>query len=139
MCSLWRNYNNFLLIGKIIRFPLKHWFKNNHLNITKGLIKDPNYKHYFLGVTNTRKIELHSLTTAVLTGLKVRISGRLITQRIIPKRTVQQKEIGNFKRTNNSIVDYSMFTSKNKRGAYTIKVWTTSNIDCLPKEFSAEN
>ena len=90
--------------------------------ITKGLIKDPNYKHFFLGVTNTKKIELHSLTKAVLTGLKVRISGRLLTQRIIPKRTVQQKEIGNFKRNKDSVVDYAVYTNKNKRGAYTIKV-----------------
>ena len=90
--------------------------------ITKGIIKNPKYKHFFLGATNKNQIEIHSSINSVLTGLKVRISGRLITQRIVPKRTVQQKEIGNFKRTNNSIVDYSMFTSKNKRGAYTIKV-----------------
>ena len=45
-----------------------------------------------------------------------------MTQRLVPKRTVQQREIGNFARSKDSIVDYALYTNKNRRGAYTVKV-----------------
>lgn len=102
--------------------------------ITKGIIKNNNYKHAFIAQTNGKKIEIHSSIPAILTGLKVKISGRLITQRQIPKRTIEQKEIGAFKRTRDSIVDYAMYTNKNKKGAYTVKVWTTSKITCIKQD-----
>lgn len=67
-------------------------------------------------------LKIHRTVPAILTGLKVQVSGRLITERVIPKRTVKIKEAGGFKRTKNSIVDFAKYTNKNKRGSYTIKV-----------------
>lgn len=93
--------------------------------ITKEIIRN---KHFSTADTKGRKLKFHNSIPAVLTGLKVQISGRLITERIIPKRTVTKKEIGAFNRTKDSIVDYALYTNKNKRGSYTVKVWTTSKI-----------
>lgn len=73
-------------------------------------------------------LRIHKTIPAILTGLKVQISGRLKTERVIPKKTIQKKEIGGFKRTKENIVDYAIYTNKNKRGAYSVKVWTTSKI-----------
>jgi hypothetical protein len=75
-------------------------------------------------------VYIHKTVPTVLTGLKVRISGRLSTERVIPKKTIQSKEIGGFKRNKSNLVDYAVYTNKNKRGSYSVKVWTTSRI-CL--------
>ena len=65
---------------------------------------------------------------SILTGLRVQVSGRLSRDRIVPKITVQKKQLGGFKINNKNISDYAVFTSKNRKGAYTIKVWTTHKI-----------
>lgn len=83
------------------------------------------------------------LLPAQILGLKVKISGRLATQRSVPRQTVQTVQIGSFsssaiaqasskpvKNIENifqahadGVVEYAAFTSKNKKGAFTVKVW----------------
>ncbi len=57
-----------------------------------------------------------------ITGMKIRVSGRLVTQRSVPRQTVQTAQIGSFSGQNN-VIDSASYTSKNKKGAFTIKVW----------------
>ncbi len=77
------------------------------------------------------KLFIHATNPAILTGLRIKISGRLITQRVKPKKTINLYEVGGFKKTKNNIVDYALYTSKNKRGAYTVKVWLASTIHSM--------
>lgn len=63
---------------------------------------------------------------AHISGIKVQVSGRLVTETVIPRITVKSCLIGSFQRNaNNStqIIDYSKFTTKNELGAFTVKVW----------------
>jgi len=105
------------------------------LVISNDLKTDQKDENFFRVIVNNRGkgdiVRLHKTVPTVLTGLKVKIAGRLTTERVIPKRTIKRKEIGNFSKTSDSIVDYAMYTNKNKRGSYTVKVWTTSRI-CSP-------
>ena len=71
---------------------------------------------------NYKKLNIHKSIPTVLTGLKIKISGRLITQRVVPKKTISKLEKGGFKKTKENIVDYAMYTNKNKRGSYSVKV-----------------
>jgi hypothetical protein len=59
-----------------------------------------------------------------LTGVKVELAGRLTTQRSIPRKTVSNAYKGSFTVDNklNSSLNISQYTSKNKLGAYTMKV-----------------
>lgn len=57
-----------------------------------------------------------------ITGLKVKLSGRLTTQRSSPRQTVQAGRLGSSAKGPYSTVDYSQYTSKNKLGAFTMKV-----------------
>ena len=63
-------------------------------------------------------------TTSALTGVRVELSGRLTTQRSIPRKTVESRYTGSFtvNKQLNSSVNLSQYTSKNKLGAYTVKV-----------------
>lgn len=120
LLALGSNLNRFRsLMGLIIK---------KSLIITKDLKEDKNNDNFYSVIIKRKKVKIHKTVPTVLTGLKVRISGRLLTERVTPKKTIKQKEIGGFIRDKNSLVDYAIFNSKNKRGSYSVKVWTTSKI-----------
>src|SRR6266478_876069 len=58
-----------------------------------------------------------------LTGIKFRISGRLAKQRVVPKRTVKTAYKGGISENKYNIVESSTFTHKNKKGAFSIRIW----------------
>ena len=63
---------------------------------------------------------------AHISGIKVQVSGRLVTETVIPRITVKSCLIGSFQRGANNttqIIDYSKYTTKNELGAFTVKVW----------------
>jgi len=64
-----------------------------------------------------------------IVGIKVRISGRLLTERVRPRQTVLNTQIGSFSPDNKSFIDYDSFTSKNTHGAYTVKVWISQRAN----------
>jgi hypothetical protein len=72
---------------------------------------------------NTQLEALSSVLPSHIVGLKVRVSGRLTTERSRPRQTVQTAEIGSFSKSNLSLVDTDSFTTNNKKGAFTVKVW----------------
>lgn len=68
-----------------------------------------------------------SIIPSYLSGIKVRLGGRLITQRVVPRFTVQSLQIGSLARGKVNFTDTSRITLKNKRGAFSFTV-TTSHI-----------
>jgi len=54
-----------------------------------------------------------------LTGIKLELAGRLTTQRSIPRKTVENVHTGS---QNSTSLDFSQYSSKNKIGAFTMKV-----------------
>lgn len=66
---------------------------------------------------------------AHICGIKVQVSGRLVTETVIPRITVKSCLIGSFQaysganNTTLASIDYSKFTTKNELGAFTVKVW----------------
>jgi len=62
-----------------------------------------------------------------LSGVKIRVAGRLLTQRIIPRKTVKTISKGSLARGKVIYLEKSRFTNKNKRGAFSITV-TTGHI-----------
>lgn len=61
--------------------------------------------------------------TSHITGIKVKLSGRLVTQTSGPRQTVQTGRIGSSSRGVYSTIDYNQHTNKNKLGTFTMKVW----------------
>lgn len=91
--------------------------KYNFLRMKKKLFK------LRLGSQRTKSHSAFHLPTR-LTGVKVELAGRLTTQRSIPRKTVSNAYKGSFTVNNklNSSLNISQYTSKNKLGAYTMKV-----------------
>lgn len=64
-------------------------------------------------------------TVTKLTGFKIKISGRLARQRVVPKKTVKTTYKGAISPNKHNLVEQATFTGKNKKGAYSIRVWTS--------------
>ena len=63
-----------------------------------------------------------SIIPSYLSGFKIRVAGRLLTQRVIPRLTVKTIQRGTLARGKAKFVDSARFTNKNKRGSFSITV-----------------
>src|ERR1700744_3825364 len=63
-----------------------------------------------------------SIIPSYLSGLKIRVAGRLLTQRVVPRLTVKTIQRGTLARGKAQFVDTARFTNKNKRGSFSITV-----------------
>ncbi len=63
-----------------------------------------------------------SILPSFLTGIKIRLGGRLFSQKVVPRFTVQTFQEGSLARTKANVVTSSRFTHKNKRGTFSITV-----------------
>lgn len=62
---------------------------------------------------------------ASICGIKIEVSGRLVTEAVVPRISKKSSQFGS---AAGALVDYSKFTSKNFNGAFTIKVWIIQRI-----------
>jgi len=68
-----------------------------------------------------------SIIPSFLAGIKIKIGGRLMTQRVIPRLSTRVIQRGAIARAKVNYVDWSRVNLKNKRGAYSITV-TMSHV-----------
>lgn len=78
-------------------------------------------KVYVLNKISPKNLNYTCLSYVI--GLKIKISGRLVTERARPRKTVSSVKVGKFNKENGSLTDYGTYTSKNANGAFTVKVW----------------
>lgn len=64
--------------------------------------------------------------TAYISGIKIQVAGRLMTERIIPRVSKKSASYGSF--ANAPVVDFGKVTMKNYLGTFTIKVWIANRI-----------
>lgn len=63
-----------------------------------------------------------SLVPCLLSGLSIKVAGRVMTQRVVPRKTVKFTQKGSLSRTKSIFVENARFTNKNKRGSFSITV-----------------
>lgn len=104
--------NNSLKTAPILSFLLNNNNNNiidnlNTIDANSGLL-DNSFKN------KMRPIEV--------TGFKVRLAGRLTTQKVVPRKTVKTFSRGTFVNNKVNFVNSASFTSKNKNGAHRITI-----------------
>lgn len=65
----------------------------------------------------------NSFIPSFITGIKIKLAGRLLRNKIIPRHTVKTTQHGSLTRSSAEIVSKARFTTKNKRGTFS---FTTS-------------
>ena len=86
-------------------------------------------------LAQTSKTDMFNIIPSYLSGLKVRLAGRLLTEKLIPRKTVKTFQLGSLSRGKVNFKTTSRITLKNKRGAYSFTV-TTSHLLVNSKESS---
>lgn len=103
-----------IIINKIkVRNIMRKFFK-------KALIKNP---------TRLTRSNRTTLIPSFLSGIKIRIGGRLLTHRVVPRKTVKIIRRGALARGKVNFLDVARFTNKNKRGAFSITISTGQNFN----------
>jgi hypothetical protein len=110
--------------------------KMNKMNIltsnlsTKSLPKNKGL--FNSGMSPIKRVAINSNSKqnliSKLTGIKIKIAGRLITQRVVPKKTIKTDYKGSFIKSKNNIVNTATLTSKNKNGAFTVSVMVSHGV-----------
>lgn len=99
--------------------------------ITKRFFLKAKMKNPFKQL-NTRGESGQALVNAklpsLLSGLHIKISGRLLTNRIIPKKTTSIISRGALAKMKVNYLDIARYTNKNKRGAFTITITSGQNL-----------
>src|SRR3984957_2057516 len=97
------------IINKIrVRKIIKKIFK-------KAIIKNP--------LKLNRKLIVTKIPS-FLSGINIKIAGRLLTQRVIPRKTINIVRRGALSRIKINYLDKARYTNKNKRGAFSITITT---------------
>ena len=140
------NQNKFQLLcvklSKFLRKPvelelvrLHYRYNETHiLAKTLGLLGDKFRRpfRYFayrtfahLGILNNNKSKVNPINPIIptfITGISVKLAGRLSSQKTIPRKTVKRIQRGTIIRTNAQIITSSRFTKKNRKGIFSVTV-----------------
>jgi len=65
---------------------------------------------------------------AFLSGIKIKVGGRLLTQSVVPRQTVKITQRGATQRGKINFLDVARYTRKNKRGAFSITIKSGQNL-----------
>jgi hypothetical protein len=69
-----------------------------------------------------------NIIPAFLTGINIRVAGRLMTHRVVPRKTVKTIRRGAAATGKINLSDVARYTNKNKRGAFSITVSSGQNL-----------
>ena len=132
-----------LILSKIYKKPVEleldrlhyPYYDSNILSNMIGLISNIVKLRFIIKklftiakIKKTNKfINKYSIIPSYLSGFKIRVAGRLLTQRVVPRLTVKTIQRGTLARGKAQFVDSARFSNKNKRGSFSITV-TTGHI-----------
>ena len=115
-------YSKDLIINKKTKLVPQLTYQNSNklnLQIPSSILYD--------NMDNYKEIITNPVTPAKTSGIRIRLAGRLKTERFKPKKTVQTVQIGSLSKNLVNYVNTSSFTAKNKKGTFNIKVWMSSS------------
>jgi hypothetical protein len=92
--------------------------------IIKKLFGNAILKNKKFGSTKTNKL---NIIPAFLSGINIKVAGRLLNSRIVPRKTVKTIRRGAVAKGKINYLDVARYTNKNKRGVYSITVSSGQN------------
>ena len=107
--------NSQILVNILGRLGLLR--KNSFSRITGRFLKYQSKKIFFR--SNNNKVSKFS---TLLTGVYVKLGGRLMKGKIVPRRTVKKIQYGSLARSKSNFVTTARLTQKNKRGSFSFTV-----------------
>lgn len=82
-------------------------------------------------IKNLKTVNLNrnnNIIPAFLSGINIKVAGRLLTQRVVPRKTVKNIIKGASARSKVNFLDVARYSNKNRRGAFSITVKSGQNF-----------
>jgi Mitochondrial ribosomal protein (VAR1) len=131
------------VFGKVVEVDIKKLkYPYHDSNMLSQILKTSSYRTTFRNMmkrilytatinnpTNLIRKQDFSVIPSFLSGIKVRLAGRIATQRVVPRFTVQAFQMGSLARGKINLAFTSRITQKNKRGVFSFTVTTGHFIE----------
>lgn len=131
------------VFGKVVEVDIKKLkYPYHDSNMLSQILKTSSYRTTFKNMmkrilytatinnpTNLIRKQDFSVIPSFLSGIKVRLAGRIATQRVVPRFTVQAFQMGSLARGKINLAFTSRITQKNKRGVFSFTVTTGHFIE----------
>lgn len=103
-------------------------YNNKFIKLISQLFKNININNN--NNSNLSSIGVNNQLTypAKISGVNIKLAGRPLNERIIPRLTVKRAQRGSFNRLNAKLIEKSMFTDKTKKGAFSFTVTLSQNF-----------
>jgi Mitochondrial ribosomal protein (VAR1) len=101
--------------------PFFNYNHDNFNNLLLQLLSSASANQMPL-LNNNQLNNQKSIFNSYLSGINVRLGGRLITEGLRPRFTVQTKQEGTIARGQVQVIERSRYTGKNKRGSYSFTI-----------------
>nr|WVH37949.1 ribosomal protein S3 [Dichomitus squalens] len=109
------SHNSQILINILGKLGL--FRRNSFTSIIGRFLKYQSQKMMFRG--NLNKFSRYA---TILTGVNIKLGGRLMKGKIVPRRTVKKIQYGSLARSKSNYITTARLTQKNKRGAFSFTV-----------------
>ena len=132
--NLVRLYKPYQEANILVQFLNGESYNNKFIKLISNLFKNINIKDSnksdFILDSNLIQNESnnHYSYPSNISGVNVKLAGRALNERIIPRLTVKREQRGSFNRLNAKLIEKSMFTDKTRKGAYTFTVTLSHNF-----------
>jgi hypothetical protein len=111
---------------EIVRLHYPFYNTNIFVNLLGKMVNKIKFRRILRQFFNKAKIFNPTIANipSFISGIKFKIAGRLLTQRIVPRQTVKIISRGSLARSKVIYLEKGRFNNKNKRGAFSITVIT---------------
>nr|YP_010455099.1 hypothetical protein NYK79_mgp49 [Porodaedalea mongolica]UUA03941.1 hypothetical protein [Porodaedalea mongolica]WCF76701.1 ribosomal protein S3 [Porodaedalea mongolica] len=107
----------------LVQFLNNQSYNKKFIKLVSRLFRKINiYKKNKFNIPNTTLLNEAVSFPSGVSGVNIKLAGRPINERIIPRLTVKRAQRGNFNRLNAKVIEKSMFTDKSRKGAFNFTV-----------------
>lgn len=125
ICNILTRFFNKPVEFELVRLYLPHYNSNilvNFIGMFINKIKLRKIINKLKLKTITKLFKKNKNIPSAISGFNIKVGGRLLTQKSVPRKTVKFISSGNLARGKTLLVETARFTNKNKRGAFSLTV-----------------
>ena len=119
----------------LVQFLNSESYNNKFIKLVSNLFKNVNVynKNEQSNIVADSNLSLNNSKNSFsfpsnISGVNIKLAGRALNERVIPRLTVKRAQRGSFNRLNAKLIEKSMFTDKTRKGSFSFTVILGQNF-----------
>ena len=119
----------------LVQFLNSESYNNKFIKLISKLFKNINISNENFSTNLTTESNSLPFNTnnnssfpSSISGINIKLAGRALNERVIPRLTVKRAQRGSFNRLNAKLIEKSMFTDKTRKGSFSFTVTLSQNF-----------